>query len=84
MLLGERGSGKTADEEMLDMSKDILNKLPPNFDLEVAQKRYPVSYNECKNTVICQELQKFNKLLDRVRGSLQNLQKAVKGLVVIV
>ena len=77
------GSGKSADDEMLEMSKDILNKLPPNFDLEVAQKKYPVMYTECKNTVVCQELQRFNKLLTKVRSSLQDLQKAVKGLVVM-
>ena len=77
------GSGKSADEEMLDMSKDILNKLPANFDLELAQKRYPVMYNECKNTVVCQELQRFNKLLSKIRRSLQDLQKALKGLVVM-
>ena len=80
---GGGGSGKSADDEMLEMSKDILNKLPPNFDLEVAQKKYPVMYTECKNTVVCQELQRFNKLLTKVRSSLQDLQKAVKGLVVM-
>ncbi|KOO35419.1 dynein heavy chain axonemal [Chrysochromulina tobinii] len=81
---GGGGAGaKSFDEIMMEMSKDILAKLPPNFDMEVAMKRYPVRYDECKNTVICQELAKFNKLLDRVRGSLQTLQKAVKGLVVM-
>ena len=80
---GGGGGAKTFDEIMTEMSKDILNKLPDNFDMETAMRRYPVMYSECKNTVICQELQKFNKLLDRVRGSLQSLQKAVKGLVVM-
>ena len=32
---------------------------------------------------MCQELQRFNKLLTKVRSSLQDLQKAVKGLVVM-
>ena len=68
---------------MLEMSKDILGKLPPNFDLEVAQKRFPVMYTECKNTVVCQEMQRFNKLSSKIRSSLQELQKAVKGLVVM-
>jgi len=80
---GGGGGGKSFDEMMLDTSKDILTKLPANFDLEVAARRYPVTYTECKNTVICQELLKFNKLLTRIRGSLQDLQKAVKGLVVM-
>lgn len=80
---GGGGGGKSFDDTMLDMSKDLLNRLPPNFDEELASKRYPVMYSECKNTVVCQELQKFNKLLNRVRSSLQDLQKAVKGLVVM-
>ena len=80
---GGGGGGKSFDETMLDMSRDILGKLPEYFDYELAQKKYPVMYNECKNTVICQELQKFNKLLTRIKGSLTDLQKAVKGLVVM-
>ena len=80
---GGGGGGKSFDDMMLDMSKDILAKLPNHFDYEMAQKKYPVMYTECKNTVICQELQKFNKLLTRIKGSLQELQRAVKGLVVM-
>ena len=80
---GGGGGGKSFDEIMTEMSKDILGKLPANFDLEIASRRYPVVYTECLNTVICQELLKFNKLLSKIRGSLQDLQKAVKGLVVM-
>ena len=80
---GGGGGGQSQDEKVLDMCKDILGKIPPNFDMELAQKRYPVMYSECLNTVVCQELGRFNKLLSKVRSSLQELAKAVKGLVVM-
>ena len=80
---GGGGGGKSKDEMVGDMCKDILSKLPPNFDMELAAKRYPVMYTECLNTVVRQELQRFNKLLSKMRASLLDLQKAVKGLVVM-
>jgi len=80
---GGGGAGKSSEDVITDMARDILAKLPPNYDMEVVQKRYPVMYSESMNTVVAQELQRFNKLLNRIRSSLQDLQKAVKGLVVM-
>jgi len=42
-----------------------------------------VDYNESMNTVLNQELLRFNKLISKVRSTLTDVKKAVKGLVVM-
>lgn len=46
-------------------------------------KTFPVLYEESMNTVLRQELIRFNRLTSVVRSTLQNIQKAMKGLVVM-
>jgi len=57
--------------------------VPPAFDHEAASALYPVSYLESMNTVLVQELIRFNRLTAVVRSSLASLKKAIKGLVVM-
>lgn len=44
-----------------ELAQDILTKLPNDFDLEVVVKLYPVVYEESMNTVLRQELIRFNR-----------------------
>ncbi|XP_044289654.1 dynein axonemal heavy chain 3 isoform X4 [Varanus komodoensis] len=77
------GGGKSPQETVEELAQDILSKLPPDFDLETVMEKYPVLYEESMNTVLRQELIRFNRLTEVVRSSLINLRKAIKGLVLM-
>ncbi|CAG7816608.1 unnamed protein product [Allacma fusca] len=77
------GGGEASGTKVIEISKDILNKLPKNFDMEFILNRFPVEYYNSMNTVLRQELIRFNRLISVVRNTLINVQKAIKGLVVM-
>ena len=77
---GGENSRKTMIEHM---SRNILSKIPPPFPLEAVMERYPVMYEESMNTVLVQEVTRFNRLIETIIQTLKNLLKALKGLVVM-
>ena len=57
--------------------------MPPVYDIEAALLDFPVRYDECMNTVLVQELIRFNRVNSTVADSLKEIQRAVRGLVVM-
>lgn len=74
---------ESTDNLLVTIASDILTKLPNNFDVETAMTKYPVVYVESMNTVLVQEMERFNALLSVIRKSLQDLIKATKGAIVM-
>lgn len=67
-----------------DVANDIIAKLPPNpFDVDSANRKYPTSYKQSMNTVLVQEMVRFNRLYVVIKQSLVNVGKALKGEVVL-
>jgi dynein heavy chain len=77
------GDGKTWDQQLSELAKDIEGKLPAQFDIERALLDFPVLYEESMNTVLTQELLRFNTLTERMKESLRDVQKAIRGEVVM-
>lgn len=63
-------SSKTPDQILTEKANEIFAKMPPLFDLEEAGRKYKLEYSESMNTVLIQELIRFNVLLSVVRNSV--------------
>lgn len=78
---GSSGSGR--DQIIEKLASDILHKIPQRFDIQDVESKYPTVFEESMNTVLVQEVLRYNKLLDVVTTSLRDLLKAIKGIVVM-
>lgn len=77
------GDGKSWGDTLEELAVDIVSRIPAMYDIEKALIMFPVRYEESMNTVLTQELIRFNRLIERVGTTLKDVQKAIKGLVVM-
>ena len=71
--------GGISREEFIDnVCKDIISKIPHEFDMPKIRKQYEMTLTPTI-IVLLQELERFNKLLENMTQSLNNLRKALAG-----
>ncbi|XP_047438259.1 dynein axonemal heavy chain 1 [Mugil cephalus] len=75
--------GKSLEEIVEEIVGGIVEKIPQCFSVQEVTEKYPVKYEESMNTVLIQEVIRYNKLLDVISQSLSDIVKALKGLVVM-
>lgn len=80
-------TSNSADENILNMIENIGNILQKKIDGENPYENLFILDEKGRipslSTVLIQEIERYNKLLSITHESLQNLQKAIKGLVVM-
>uniref|UniRef100_A0A182SHB8 Dynein heavy chain n=1 Tax=Anopheles maculatus TaxID=74869 RepID=A0A182SHB8_9DIPT len=77
------GSDTEVEKQVLVTVDEIYALLPNDFNIDAAKRRYPVDYSESMNTVLVQEMERFNALLGEIRSSCVNLKKGIAGLIAL-
>ena len=77
------GGGKSREDIIRDIARGIEGNLPTKFNIDDVATQYPTQYNESMNTVLFQEVIKYQRLLNLMEISLANVQKALVGRIVM-
>ncbi|MCQ2819757.1 MAG: hypothetical protein MJ252_21035 [archaeon] len=77
------GAGKSREEILLGIVEDIEKKMPPAFDREAIKEKFPTDYHESLNTVLNQEVLRYNNLILIIQESIEILKKALTGKIVL-
>lgn len=76
------GSGGSSREEIVQMTIKILEeKMEPAFNIKQISQKYPTEYEESMNTVLVQEIEKYNRLIKIIEVSLNDVKRGLQGLI---
>jgi dynein heavy chain len=76
------GGGASNEDRVLAMAADFEQQVPKEIDMEKTKKMLKEDPSPL-NVVLFQEIERFNVLLVIIKAALIDLQKGIKGLVVM-
>ena len=83
---GSGSGGGNADEKVNNLAVSIASRMPEPFDV---RKGHPDTFKMVNGTMnslgvfLGQELARFNELIEVMKATLNDLQRAIKGIVVM-
>lgn len=77
------GESVSVEDTVVEVASRILEGFPDPFNTKEAEKKYPVSYEQSMNTVLTQELTRFNGLINVIKSSLKDLKRAIAGEILL-
>lgn len=75
--------GKSEEEIIGEYAKNLEDNTPDAWDFEEVQEKYPNLLSESMNTVLTQEVIRYNGLISLMKSQIVDVQKALKGQVVM-
>ena len=83
-LQSTSAKNNTQNEDLIiTIINDILSRLPERFSLPKLSVKYPIVYEQSMNTVLIQELTKYNRLMNLMEVNLRDLLKSLKGILLM-
>lgn len=79
---GASGSSEDSNQLVMKITQDILGSLREPFKVKEVEKKYPFKYEESMNSVLLQELARYNTLIETILDSLSTLLKTLEGKLV--
>jgi len=75
--------GKSEDEVLEGICDNLLNQLPQQFNIEDVNRLKPVVRENSMNTVITQDVLRYNRLIERIYSTVNKLKRAINGLEIM-
>ncbi|KAI4493628.1 hypothetical protein M0804_001804 [Polistes exclamans] len=70
------------EDKVIQLTTDVLSKVPGNIDYETIYRLIGPSKKPL-DVVLLQEIDRYNKLLTKIRNSLKELQRGIRGLILM-
>lgn len=76
-------STSSDDDKLIGPISELKNKIPPKFVEKMVNTKFQVDYEQSMNTVLQQEVARYNRLLECISSSLSQMIDGLRGDAVI-